>query len=255
MDFFTVDLVVDGEKLPQIIDYGNRWVMARFNHAGTKMIESNDQDPHGNKFVQKWPATPYTVRVESAYPGPVEAKVWVDGKLACRSVLFQARQKGFEFRGWASSPTKVPYVIDTVKELVFTVPQPQVRHCVANATPVVEEVKRALGTVTVVFNDVDYVKEGVIMKELPEEVPAAASEAPAVALGVSKVDAHHAKASSATAEGAPVARDHAPPNSRRYMKRHYGVADKISKTTLRYATKEQLQQKDNQGRGLGRPRR
>jgi len=244
VDFFTVDLVVDGEKLPQIIDYGNRWVMARFNHAGTKMIESNDQDPHGNKFVQKWPSTPYTVRVESAYPGPVEATVWVDGKLACRHVLFEARQRGFEFRGWASSPNTVPYVIDTVKEFLFTVPQPQVRRSVAIAAPVVDEVKRALGTVTVVFNDVDFVGEGVIMKELPEEMAVVASEAPVTALGVSKVDAHHAKASSATAEGAPLARALAPPKKRGYMKRHYKVADTISKKTLRYATKEQLQQKD-----------
>ena len=83
IEYFTVDLVVDGDKLPKILDYDSTWVMARFNHAGTKMLESNDQDPHGNKFVQKWPATPYTVRVESAYPGPVEATVWVDGNVAC----------------------------------------------------------------------------------------------------------------------------------------------------------------------------
>ena len=83
IEYLTVDLVVDGEKLPKILDYDTTWVMARFNHVGTKMLESNDQDPDGNKFVQKWPATPYTVRVESAYPGPVEATVWVDGKVAC----------------------------------------------------------------------------------------------------------------------------------------------------------------------------
>jgi len=244
VEYFTVDIVVDGEKLPKILDYDTTWVMARFNHAGTKMLESNDEDPDGNKFVQKWPATPYTVRVESAYPGPVEAKVWVDGKLACRHVLSKGKQTGFDFRGWASSPTTVPYVIDTVKEFLFTVPQPQVRRSVANAAPVGDDVKRALGIVTVMFNDVDFVEEGVIMKELPEEMATVASVTPVVALGVSKVDAHHAKASSATAEGAPVPRALAPPESRRYMKRHYKVADTISKTTLRYATKEQLQQKD-----------
>jgi hypothetical protein len=244
IDYFTVDLVVDGEKLPKILDYDTIWVIARFNHAGTKMLESNDEDPHGEKFVQKWPATPYTVRVESVYPGPVEATVWVDGKLACRHVLSKDKQLAFDFRGWASSPNKVPYIIDTVKEFLFTVPQPQVRRAVANCAPVVEEVNRTLGTVTVVFRDLDFVEEGVTMKELPEEVAAAPSNAPAIALCVSKGDAHHAKASSATAAGAPVARDPAPPNSRRYLKRHYKLADQISQTTLRYATKEQLQQKD-----------
>jgi len=245
IDYFTVDLVVDGNKLPKILDYNTNWVMARFNHAGTKMIESNDEDPHGNKFVQKWPATPYTVRVESSYPGPVQATVWVDGKLACMQVLSKDKQSAFDFRGWASSPTKVPYLIDTVKQFLFTVPQPQVRRAVSNGAPVVEKVNRLLGTVTVVFKDLDFVTEGVTIKDLPEEVVAAApSNAPAIALGVSKGDAHHAKASSATAAGAPVARDPAPPNSRRYLERRYKLADQISQTTLRYATKEQLQQKD-----------
>mmetsp|Transcript_15631 Transcript_15631/g.38357 ORF Transcript_15631/g.38357 Transcript_15631/m.38357 type:complete len:151 (+) Transcript_15631:41-493(+) len=82
---FDVDVVVGGQPLAKIAGKdGKTWVVARFDHAGvTKMVESEQQDPHGEVYNEKWPATPFTIRITNrSYPGPAEAQVFVDGRLA-----------------------------------------------------------------------------------------------------------------------------------------------------------------------------
>lgn len=118
------------QPLPKIAGKdGNTWVIVRFDHAGvTKMVKCGERDPFGEKYTQKWPATPYAVRVKNlAYPGPVEARCIVDGRLACTKILRefddQERKNVRVLRGFQSRPKTVPYSRDSVVEFLFTLPR------------------------------------------------------------------------------------------------------------------------------------
>mmetsp|Transcript_31609 Transcript_31609/g.50697 ORF Transcript_31609/g.50697 Transcript_31609/m.50697 type:complete len:149 (+) Transcript_31609:1-447(+) len=127
---FGVEIVVGGQPLDKIAGKdGKTWVIARFDHAGvTKMVECEEADPYGEKYTQQWPATPYAIRVTNyAYPGPVEAKCFVDGKLACKALVRKSGHRhGKDVRtlkGYQSKPESISYARDSVVEFLFTLPR------------------------------------------------------------------------------------------------------------------------------------
>ena len=70
------------------------------------MIEYDEMDPFGEKYKQKLPATPYSVRcVNDTHQGEVVAYVYVDGTLACNAVLLERGRNPWQMDFKGSSRT------------------------------------------------------------------------------------------------------------------------------------------------------
>ena len=241
--YFKVDVCVGDAPLPIVtaVD-GGEWVVARFDDPTTTMMKTEEQDPYGERYTQEWPATPYAVRVTNeSYPGPVEAQVFVDGKLAGIQVVYKANDErgpqyknAMWFRGFASSPQVISYGKDTITQFLFTLPRAAAARGGGDqgARPKMSAADRAaLESIRVVFHDVQFTGA---RKEVA--VPVAARRG-AVVSGVNKASAKDAKASTSTATGATLQNAHAGA----YTGSVYDRLEVIAERTIRYGTKSQLQ--------------
>ena len=128
---------------------GQKWVTSSFNAGSTKMIEYAETDPFGERYTQRWPATPYSVRVTCTTPGSFQSTVYVDGKLACKRLHMTDRPntETIEFKGFQANVSKLSYCHDEISEFMFTLPRAEVRPAGAP----VPEPNPELGTIVVKF--------------------------------------------------------------------------------------------------------
>lgn len=206
---------------------GTAWVGASFDHPTTKMVESDEVDPHGHRYRQRWPATPYSVRVRNLrYPNVVYAKVHVDGRFAAS--VYVNRGQTVNVAGFQANVGRVSYTLDAVTEFLFTLPR------AGPPDPAAPKVNPAhLGTIRVEFVDTE--KTGT--RRVVNDRPVHRNDATEVR-SVKKNAAKNAKATTATASGARVQQaDH----RREYVATVFRLLDEIETTTVRYATKSQLE--------------
>lgn len=158
------------------------------------MIEYDEMDPFGEKYKQKWSATPYSVRcVNDTHQGAVVAYVYVDGTLACNAVLLERGRNPWlmDFKGFQSNIDTL-YTKDSITEFLFTVPRAEVGRRDAPKPPPNPD----LGTVVVKFYRAETKGE---VTQHENKASAGVHINP-----VSKAKLKDAKATTATASGAQV---------------------------------------------------
>jgi hypothetical protein len=113
------------------------------------MIEYAETDPFGERYTQRWPATPYSVRVTCTTPGSFLSSAYVDGKLACQEyhITNKLNTETFEFKGFQANVSRLCYSRDSISEFMFTLPRAEVRPAGAP----VPEPNPELGTIVVMF--------------------------------------------------------------------------------------------------------
>ena len=195
------------------------------------MIEYAETDPFGERYTQRWPATPYSVRVTCTTPGSFQSTVYVDGKLACKRLHMTDRPntETIEFKGFQANVSTLSYHHDEISEFMFTLPRAEVRPAGAP----VPEPNPELGTIVVKFWE---------MRKLPNQVvvdPAAARGGARVKPATKAALAKGGKATTATASGNQVQAIH----GRAYTADIYDHVGTHPVATCRYnyATRSQLQ--------------
>ena len=105
------------------------------------MQETVDYDPYGERFTQRWPVTPYTLRVTNRSDQHVQAVVSIDGAKASRQFInggATSEIKGFKDRSsrcaaqgppqqgskWRDALTWRARSSAPFREFLFTVPRP-----------------------------------------------------------------------------------------------------------------------------------
>ena len=210
---------------------GQKWVTSSFNAGSTKMIEYAETDPFGERYTQRWPATPYSVRVTCTSPGSINSRVYVDGKLACKRMHMKHKPntETFEYKGFQANVSKISYCMDEISEFMFTLPRAEVRPAGAPAP----EPNPELGTIVVKFWE---------NRKLPNQVvvdPAAARGGARVKPATKAALAKGGKATTATASGNQIQAI----SGRAYTARTYAKVGTHPVATDRYnyATRSQLQ--------------
>lgn len=195
------------------------------------MIEYAETDPFGERYTQRWPATPYSVRVTCTSPGSINSRVYVDGKLACKRMHMKHKPntETFEYKGFQANVSKISYCMDEISEFMFTLPRAEVRPAGAPAP----EPNPELGTIVVKFWE---------NRKLPNQVvvdPAAARGGARVKPATKAALAKGGKATTATASGNQIQAI----SGRAYTARTYAKVGTHPVATDRYnyATRSQLQ--------------
>jgi hypothetical protein len=209
---------------------GQKWVTSSFNAGSTKMIEYAETDPFGERYTQRWPATPYSVRVTCTSPGSFQSIVYVDGKLACSRyhLTDKPNTETFEFKGFQAN-ISLAYCMDEISEFMFTLPRAEVRPAGAP----VPEPNPELGTIVVKLWE---------MRQRPGQIvvdPAAARGGARVKPATKAALAKGGKATTATASGNQIQAM----RGRAYTANTYAKVGTHPVATCRYnyATRSQLQ--------------
>ena len=209
---------------------GQKWVTSSFNAGSTKMIEYAETDPFGERYTQRWPATPYSVRVTCTSPGSFKSIVYVDGKLACSRyhLTDKPNTETFEFKGFQAN-ISLAYCMDEISEFMFTLPRAEVRPAGAP----VPEPNPELGTIVVKLWE---------MRQRPGQIvvdPAAARGGARVKPATKAALAKGGKATTATASGNQIQAM----RGRAYTANTYAKVGTHPVATCRYnyATRSQLQ--------------
>jgi len=194
------------------------------------MIEYAETDPFGERYTQRWPATPYSVRVTCTSPGSFQSIVYVDGKLACSRyhLTDKPNTETFEFKGFQAN-VSLAYCMDEISEFMFTLPRAEVRPAGAP----VPEPNPELGTIVVKFWE---------NRKLPNQIvvdPAAARGGARVKPATKAALAKGGKATTATASGNQVQAI----NGRAYTANTYDKVGThpVATCMYNYATRSQLQ--------------
>ena len=209
---------------------GQKWVTSSFNAGSTKMIEYAETDPFGERYTQRWPATPYSVRVTCTSPGSFQSIVYVDGKLACSRyhLTDKPNTETFEFKGFQAN-ISLAYCMDEISEFMLTLPRAEVRPAGAP----VPEPNPELGTIVVKLWE---------MRQRPGQIvvdPAAARGGARVKPATKAALAKGGKATTATASGNQIQAM----RGRAYTANTYAKVGTHPVATCRYnyATRSQLQ--------------
>jgi hypothetical protein len=160
------------------------------------------------------------------YPNVVYAKVHVDGRFAASVYVNQGQT--LNVAGFQANVGRVSYTLDAVTEFLFTLPR------AGPPDPAAPKVNPAhLGTIRVEFVDTE--KTGT--RRVVNDRPVHRNDATEVK-SVKKNAAKNAKATTATASGARVQRADL---RREYVATVFRLLDEIETTTVRCATKSQLE--------------
>ena len=210
---------------------GQKWVTSSFNAGSTKMIEYAETDPFGERYTQRWPATPYSVRVTCTTPGSFLSSAYVDGKLACQEyhITNKLNTETFEFKGFQANVSRLCYSRDSISEFMFTLPRAEVRPAGAP----VPEPNPELGTIVVKFWETRMQANRVVVD------PAAARGGARVKPATKAALAKGGKATTATASGNQVQAI----NGRAYTANTYDKVGThpVATCMYNYATRSQLQ--------------
>ncbi|KAJ1447264.1 hypothetical protein M885DRAFT_543424 [Pelagophyceae sp. CCMP2097] len=189
-------------------------------HPTSFQMESEEEDPYGERYTQAWPVTPYTVWAHNSSPEAAWAEVFVDGR---RSAMFLLKpQSEGETKGFQ---TVVGSDNGGYRPFVFSVPR-QLRHGEDRDVAVDEATKSAIATVRVEFQMATY------QGEAPHTQQASTFED-----GVNKVVAKAAAAGSVSRPGPAVA------GSRAKTAAIWSRGARLATLTFNYAAESDLKQR------------
>jgi hypothetical protein len=85
---FGVEVLVGGEVQPEFAPVVgapscDAFCETDFFSAVSYRMATTERDPYGEEYEQRWPVTPFTLRLTNHYDEGVAAKVYLDGKQAC----------------------------------------------------------------------------------------------------------------------------------------------------------------------------
>ena len=132
-ELFEMTVLVGGKPVvehpPRPTGDEDGWIETDFFSPHAFQMEFNEVNHHGECFTQKWPVTPYALRLSNESSETVFCKVWIDGEYALGKTI-QAHEarvcSGFQARpGFGSSEER---------QLLFAPPRPRAKHEAADGS-------------------------------------------------------------------------------------------------------------------------